>query len=66
MADLATLERKHPAPRVPTTSTDPAEVAFAAYIEAARQAQSSLSLRDGIEAGRRWGAFVRIFEGSGR
>ena len=66
MADLATRERQRPAPRVPTASTDPAEAAFAAYTEAARQAQNSLSLRDGIEAGRRWGAFVRIFEGNGQ
>lgn len=50
----------------PKLSADPVEQAFQAYVQAARQAQESLDIRDGIEAGRRWGAFVRLFEGAER
>lgn len=40
-----------------------AEAAFKAYVDTARQAQQSLNLTDGIEAGRCWGRFVALFEG---
>lgn len=38
------------------------EALWAAYVEAARKAQASQRLEDGIVAGRAWAAFMRAFE----
>ena len=42
---------------------DRVELAFAAYGEAAKRAQASLDVADGIAAGRAWATFLSLFTG---
>ena len=44
-----------------TANEEEADALWAEYVEAARRAQSSLILEDGMAAGRAWGRFVDSF-----
>lgn len=41
---------------------DRVEAAWRRYIDAQRRAEASHDIRDGIEAGRAWGAWLSLFE----
>lgn len=51
----------HPFPILTQKDAD-AESLWQAYVEAAKRAQKSLRLDDGIKAGRAWAAFIKAFE----
>lgn len=51
----------HPFPALSQKDAD-AESLWQAYVEAAKRAQKSLRLDDGIKAGRAWAAFIQVFE----
>lgn len=52
--------------RLSSTSDDRIHAAWETYCAAARKAQSTLCLADGVAAGRAWRAFLALYEGDGQ